>query len=54
MTGTEASKTISLLASHPLSEERLALMSKETYAESGPEILSPAEWRALKSICGTR
>ena len=54
VTGTEASKTISLLASHPLSEERLALMSKETYAESGPEILSPAEWRALKSICGTR
>jgi len=28
VTGTEANKSISLLASHPMSEDRLALMSK--------------------------
>jgi Zn-dependent protease with chaperone function len=53
VTGSEANKSISLLASHPMSEERLALMSKEP-AASGPEILSAAEWRALKGICATR
>ena len=51
VTGTEANKSISLLASHPMSEDRLALMSKEA-AGSGPENLSPAKWRALKGICG--
>jgi Zn-dependent protease with chaperone function len=54
VTGTEANKSISLLSSHPLSEDRLALMSKETYASSGPEILSPGEWKALKNICTAR
>jgi hypothetical protein len=36
-----------------MSEERLATMSKDTPA-SGPEILSAAEWKALKGICATR
>jgi Zn-dependent protease with chaperone function len=54
VTGTEAGKSITLLSSHPMSEERLATMSKETQANSGPEILSAAEWRALKGICGGR
>ena len=53
VTGSEANKSISLLASHPLSEDRLALMSKEPPG-GGAEILSPAEWRALKGICGPR
>jgi Zn-dependent protease with chaperone function len=53
VTGTEVNKSISLLASHPMSEDRLALMSKEP-ASSGPEILSASEWRALKGICDTR
>jgi Zn-dependent protease with chaperone function len=51
VTGTEAGKSITLLSSHPLSEDRLALMSKDAGAASGPEILSAAEWRALKGIC---
>ena len=53
VTGSEANTSISLLASHPMSEERLALMSKEPPG-SGPELLSPGEWRALKGICGPR
>lgn len=53
VTGTEGKKGITLLSSHPLSEERLALMSKEADANSGPEILTATEWRALKGICST-
>lgn len=54
VTGTEAGKSATLLSSHPMSEERLATMSKETQDNSGPEILSAAEWKALKGICGGR
>jgi Zn-dependent protease with chaperone function len=54
VTGTEAGKSISLLSSHPLSEDRLALMSKDIGAANGPEILSAAEWEALKNICGAK
>jgi Zn-dependent protease with chaperone function len=54
VTGTEAGKSVTLLSSHPMSEERLATMSKETQVNSGPEILSATEWKALKGICATR
>src|SRR5882762_7708342 len=54
VTGTESGKSVTLLSSHPMSEERLATMSKETPANSGPEILSATEWKALKGICATR
>jgi hypothetical protein len=51
VTGAQASKSISILASHPLSEDRLAAMSKEDRPATGAPILSAAEWQALKSIC---
>ena len=54
VTGTGSGKSVTLLSSHPMSEERLAMMSKETQTNSGPEILSAAEWKALKGICATR
>ena len=54
ITGKEADKSITLLASHPMSEDRLALMSKDLGVNTGPEILSAAEWRALKGICAAR
>jgi Zn-dependent protease with chaperone function len=54
VTGKEAENSIALLASHPMSEDRLALMSKDLGVNTGPEILSAAEWRALKGICATR
>ena len=44
-------KTLSILSSHPLTEDRRNLMSREARPNSGPEILSPSEWRALKNIC---
>ena len=55
VTGNEGRATsIALLASHPMSEDRLALMSKDLGVNTGPEILSAAEWRALKGICAAR
>jgi Zn-dependent protease with chaperone function len=51
VTGAQASKTISILASHPLSEDRLAAMSREDRPATGAPILTPAEWQALKTIC---
>jgi hypothetical protein len=29
-------------------------MAREARANTGPEILSPGEWRALKNICRAR
>jgi len=46
-----SSETMDLLASHPMSKDRLAAMSKVAPAFDGPELLSAAEWQALKSIC---
>jgi Zn-dependent protease with chaperone function len=51
VTGTNADKSLTLLSSHPLSEDRLALMSKDKPATEGPALLSAAEWKALKNIC---
>ena len=54
VTGTEGNSSMTLLSSHPLSEDRLALMSKDAGQAGGPELLSAAEWKALKNICSTR
>lgn len=51
ITGAEGSPTIGILASHPLTEDRRALMRREDRARSGPELLSNDEWQALKAIC---
>jgi predicted Zn-dependent protease len=51
VTGAQGSRTIGILASHPLTEERRALMRREDRPVTGPEILSDAEWHALKDIC---
>jgi Zn-dependent protease with chaperone function len=42
----------SILASHPMSAERLAAMQAAKVETSGPELLDAQEWRALKAICG--
>jgi len=49
--GAQDRYTIGILASHPLTEERRALMRREARAATGPEILSPGEWQALKDVC---
>jgi Zn-dependent protease with chaperone function len=51
LTGSEAGKAMSLFASHPLSEDRLARMSSTGSASPGGELLFAAQWRALKNIC---
>jgi Zn-dependent protease with chaperone function len=51
VTGAQGNHTIGILASHPLTEERRELMRQEDRPTTGPEILSDAEWRALKAVC---
>jgi len=51
VTGKEGDRRSSILASHPLTEERLQRMRAEDLPPSGPPLLSPDEWDALKEIC---
>ncbi len=51
VTGTQANRGSDILASHPLTEERLAAMAKADGPNTGADILSTAEWQALKNIC---
>jgi Zn-dependent protease with chaperone function len=51
ITGAQAKKSITILSSHPLSEDRLATLTKLDRANTGAELLSEAEWQALKAIC---
>jgi Zn-dependent protease with chaperone function len=53
VTGKEGDKSLSILASHPLTEDRLARMSKEDQPPGGPPLLTATEWAALKAICGS-
>jgi Zn-dependent protease with chaperone function len=54
MTSGMDKKVISILSSHPLSDDRLAVMSKADPGRTGPALLSPTEWQALKNICKAR
>jgi len=54
ITGKEGgSGFATILASHPLTEDRLARMTKEDRPASGPPLLTDTEWQALKGICGS-
>ena len=52
VTGKEGGKGLTIIATHPLTEDRLARMSKEDQTIKGPPLLSDQEWQALKGICG--
>jgi Zn-dependent protease with chaperone function len=52
ITGKEG-KGLSIISNHPLTEDRLARMSREDRPASGPPLLTSEEWRSLKSICDT-
>jgi Zn-dependent protease with chaperone function len=54
VTGKEADKSISILASHPLTEDRLARMNSEDRPPSQPPLLTPQEWTSLKAICNAK
>lgn len=53
ITGKEGGGGFTILASHPLTEDRLAHMTKEDRPASGPPLLTDTEWQALKGICGS-
>ncbi|HEX9212201.1 MAG TPA: M48 family metallopeptidase [Bradyrhizobium sp.] len=53
ITGKEGGGLTSILASHPLTEDRLARMTREDRPASGPPLLTDTEWQALKGICGS-
>ncbi|MEY9879746.1 M48 family metallopeptidase [Bradyrhizobium sp. USDA 329] len=54
ITGKEGGSGLTtILASHPLTEDRLARMTKEDRPASGPPLLTDKEWQALKGICGS-
>jgi Zn-dependent protease with chaperone function len=52
VTGKEGDRGLSILANHPLTEDRLARMRAEDRPPSGPPLLTDAEWLALKTACG--
>ncbi|XIA65054.1 M48 family metallopeptidase [Bradyrhizobium sp. TZ2] len=52
VTGKEG-KGLSIISTHPLSEDRLARMSRQDPPASGPPLLTAEEWRSLKAICET-
>jgi Zn-dependent protease with chaperone function len=51
VTGKEGDRSLSILANHPLTEDRLARMSQEDRPTSGAPLLTPGEWASLKAIC---
>ena len=54
VTGKERDKGLSIISSHPLTEDRLARMTREDRPASKPPLLTSEEWRALKSICNDK
>lgn len=51
ITGPQDKNSLSILAGHPVSEARLAEMTKHDRPATGPELLTPAQWRAMKEMC---
>jgi predicted Zn-dependent protease len=51
VTGKQGDKALSILSSHPLTEDRLKRMSEEDRPPSGQPLLTKAEWASLKAIC---
>jgi Zn-dependent protease with chaperone function len=51
VTGKEGDKTLSILANHPLTEDRLKRFGDQDRPASGPPLLTASEWTALKGIC---
>jgi Zn-dependent protease with chaperone function len=52
VTGKQGDSGLSILASHPMTEDRLQRMSEADRPASGPPLLTAAEWDSLKAICG--
>ena len=51
ITGNQGDKTLSILANHPLTEDRLKHLTDEDRPATGQPLLTAQEWTALKAIC---
>ncbi len=51
VTGKQGDSSLSILASHPMTEDRLRRMSEVDRPASGPPLLTAGEWNSLKAIC---
>jgi Zn-dependent protease with chaperone function len=51
VTGKEGGSGLSILSSHPLTQDRLARMKQLDAPARGAPLLTPVEWSALKAIC---
>ena len=51
LTGQQNLGALSLLQSHPLSQERLEALKRDDVAESGLPLVDSASWRAIKAMC---
>jgi Zn-dependent protease with chaperone function len=52
VTGAQANKNYTILASHPMTEARREAMIKADRPSTGAELLTEAQWQALKTMCG--
>ncbi|HEX5211222.1 MAG TPA: M48 family metallopeptidase [Pseudolabrys sp.] len=52
VTGAQANKSYTILASHPMTEARREAMIKADRPATGAALLSDAQWRSLKTMCG--
>ena len=51
VTGPERDAVPSILRDHPLTPDRKAMLEADHTLTTGPVLLEPVEWRALKRIC---
>lgn len=51
VTGSQKKDRLSILASHPLTDDRLTRMRAEDGAATGQALLTASQWAALKAIC---
>ncbi len=51
ITGSEKDNPLAIFASHPMSADRMAMLSEPAEPPEGPALLSDEEWQALKAIC---
>jgi hypothetical protein len=52
VTGAQANKSYTILASHPMTETRREAMIKADRPATGAALLTATQWQALKSMCG--
>src|SRR5580704_1922860 len=53
LTGQQNLGALSLLQSHPLSQERLEALKRDDVAETGLPLVDSASWRAIKAMCAS-